>query len=334
MVRCKRFAKHLVYVCIQGGAQVTVLYGIDIGGTSVKTAFIGDDGAILHRAEFPTRPETGIEDFLDRLHATYVQEANKAGLSLDDVVGVGVGVPAFFDAVRGMVVEAVNLGWKMVPLPQLIEARFHRPVAVENDANLAALGECWIGAGRGKSHLLCVTVGTGIGGGIVLDGEIYRGKNGMAGEIGHLTVQRHGGLLCNCGRTGCLETVASATAIIRNARQRLSHANGDVQIHGASDVFRLAEQGVAEAREVVAEAADWLGYGLALAATALNPDCIVIGGGVSKAQELFLRPVREAFERYSLERIHEAQVIPAELGNDAGVVGAARLIQQRVARRR
>ncbi|WP_245575688.1 ROK family glucokinase [Alicyclobacillus contaminans] len=307
-----------------------MLFGIDIGGTSVKTAFVSSEGEILHRAEMPTRPETGLDDFFARLRALFQQEARSAGIRIQDVTGVGVGVPGFLDDACAVVVEAVNLAWRDVPLRDRLEACLELPAAIENDANLAALGESWVGGGKGRQHLLCVTVGTGIGAGLVLNGIIYRGMNGMAGEIGHLVVQRQGGIRCNCGQTGCLETVASATAIIRQAKERMPERAANIV--GASDVFSLAEQGSAEAQAVVAEAADWLGYGLALTATALNPDCIVVGGGVSKARELFLQPVRQAFIRYSLERIHEAPLVPAELGNDAGVVGAARLAQQRLNR--
>jgi glucokinase len=309
---------------------VAVYFGVDIGGTSVKTAFITGDGAVLSKSEFPTLADRGVVDLVQRLHHHAAGVADKLGLALSELAGVGVGVPGFLDDSRTTVVEAVNLGWRQVPLVSLLERQFGVPVAIENDANVAALGEAWRGAGVGKSNLLCVTVGTGIGGGIVIGGQLYRGRNGMAGEIGHLVVQRDGGVRCNCGQCGCLETVASATAIIRTAKERLPEAQG-AEVRGASDVFRLAEQGVAIAREVILEAADWLGYGLALAAVTINPDGIVIGGGVSKAHDLFLNPVRAAFAKYSLPRVREvADLTAAALGNDAGVVGAVRLVQQHI----
>ncbi len=309
---------------------MAVYFGVDIGGTSVKTAFITGDGTVLSKSEFPTLADRGAEDLVERLYAHAGEGANALGIALSDLAGVGAGVPAFLDDSCTTVVEAVNLGWRQVPLVPLIEQKFGVPVAIENDANVAALGEAWRGAGAGKTTLLCVTVGTGIGGGIVLGGKLHRGKNGMAGEIGHLLVQRHGGIRCNCGQSGCLETVASATGIIRAAKERLPEPMRG-EIHGASDVFRLGEQGVATAREVIQEAADWLGYGLALAAVTINPDGIVIGGGVSKAQKLFLDPVRAAFAKYSLPRVREAaDLTAAALGNDAGVVGAVRLVQQHI----
>jgi glucokinase len=309
---------------------VAVFFGVDIGGTNVKTAFIAGDGTVLSKSEFPTLADQGVEDLVQRLHAHAEEGAIALGAALSDLAGVGVGVPGFLDDSRTTVVEAVNLGWRQVPLVPLLERQLGVPVAMENDANVAALGEAWRGAGAGKTNLLCVTVGTGIGGGIVLGGRLHRGKNGMAGEIGHLVVQRRGGIQCNCGQTGCLETVASATGIIRAAKERLPEpVRGEIR--GASDVFRLAEQGVTIAREVIQEAADWLGYGLALAAVTINPDGIVIGGGVSKAQELFLNPVRAAFAKYSLPRVREAaELTAAALGNDAGVVGAVRLVQQHI----
>lgn len=311
---------------------MSVFLGVDIGGTNVKTAVINDQGRIADKRSFDTHPEEGFEGFGARLRQSLEQGIAAAGLTLADVKGVGVGIPGFLDIEQGVIVEAVNLGWKNVPFVRLLQSALDLPVVIENDANVAALGEAWTGAGRGASSVLCATVGTGVGGGIVIGGRLYRGVNGMAGEIGHLVVN-HGGHRCNCGNIGCLETVASATAIVRNARslQERGLIPQDVELSGAEDVFALAVNGNAEAAGVVQEAAAWLGYGLSLSAVTLNPDAIVIGGGVSKAKDMLLRPVQEAFKRYALHLVVDAAKIQlAELGNDAGVVGAARLAVQHV----
>ncbi|QSO48190.1 ROK family glucokinase [Alicyclobacillus mengziensis] len=309
-------------------------FGIDIGGTSVKTALVDSQGTILVQQSFDTGDNRG-ENFIAVRIAQVLSELKdkltKNGQDNLEVRGAGVGIPGFLDLDTGMVAEAVNLGWVNVPFQRMLEDQIGIPVSMENDANLAALGEAFAGAGAGHRVVLCATVGTGIGGGIVVDGVLHRGVNGMAGEIGHLVVQREGGVPCNCGHNGCLETLASATAIVRTAREQQAKGKlpQDTPIIEAKDVFDLADSGHATARQVIADAAEWLGYGLSLAAITLNPDVIVIGGGVSKANERFLVPMQRAFERYSLSRVSEvAHVRAATLSNDAGVIGAARLAQQ------
>ncbi|WP_067927153.1 ROK family protein [Alicyclobacillus shizuokensis] len=303
-------------------------YGVDVGGTAVKTAVLNEDGVIIAKREFPTEAERGFEDLAQRLSRILDELRQEAGLTVEDVCGVGVGVPAFLDG--DVIREAVNLGWHNVPLRQYLEDALHKPVRVDNDANVAGLGEAWKGAGAGARTALCVTVGTGIGAGIVIDGKIYRGVNGSAGEIGHMVV-RPGGRLCNCGNHGCLETLASASALVREAKrlQSVGELPDDLEIDGAQPIFALAEAGNKVAAGIIWDAGHWLGYGLASTASVLNPDVIVVGGGVSKAGEELLRPVRAAFVEYSASRVHEAvEIRLASLGNDAGVVGAARLAAQ------
>jgi glucokinase len=312
---------------------VKVYFGVDVGGTSVKTALVRETGEILTKHSFATQNGLGLTEMAAQLKGSLHDMVQQTGLAQTDVVGMGVGVPAFLDVEQGVVISAINLGWSNVPLASVLEGVFHLPVALENDANVAALGESWAGAGQQHSCVLCVTVGTGIGGGIVLNGSLFRGVNGMAGEIGHLVLQRENGIQCNCGLTGCLETLASATAIVRacKEKQKRGQISPDVEITGAKDVFALAETGDTAALDVIGEAGRWLGYGLAVVATTINPDVIVIGGGVSKAREALLTPVRSAFRRYSVPRVADAADIRfATLGNDAGVVGAARLSMQQL----
>ena len=310
---------------------MSIFFGVDIGGTSVKTALVSGDGEVLAKEPFETFPDRGYRDLCVRLKKSLEGAVSAAGIDIKQVSAIGVGVPAFIDIEQGVVVEAVNLGWYDVPFQEALQEIAGLPVVLENDANVAALGETWIGGGRGAKTALCVTVGTGVGGGIVIDGKLHRGVNGMAGEIGHLVLMKDGGPQCNCGNRGCLETLASATSIVREAKERQQQGQlpPDANIFGAEDVFKLAQMGHEAAQQVIGTAADWLGYGLALSAVTLNPDRIVIGGGVSTAGEQLLGPVREAFARYALTRTVEAAVVlPAQLGNDAGVIGAARLALQ------
>ncbi|RIV24248.1 ROK family protein [Alicyclobacillaceae bacterium I2511] len=312
---------------------MTVFFAVDVGGTSTKTALIDDKGTILDKQSFKTWRHIPLEDFNQGMVQALLDGMNAVGLQRRDIRGAGIGIAGFLDLNRGTVVEAINVGWNDVPFIALAQAALAMPVTIDNDANVAALGEAWIGAGSGARTALCVTVGTGIGGGIVMDGQLYRGVNGMAGEIGHLVVQRENGFLCNCGMHGCLETLASATAMVRLARavQQRGEIPLDIVIDGAKVVVELAQQGNLAAQGVVREVAHWLGYGLSLAANTLNPDVIVIGGGVSTAGEIFLGPVRTAFLETALGRVAEAvEIRAAALGNDAGVVGAAALAAQRL----
>ncbi len=311
---------------------MNIFLGLDIGGTTVKAALVTESGEILHKHEFPTNANAGLDDFCERTYQALSLGVKESGCSLQDVRGVGVGIPGPVDLNTGTVIEAVNLGWTNVPVVKLLKDRLGLPVALENDANVAALGEAWRGAGSGSESALCVVVGTGVGGGIVLNGHLYRGAHGGAGEIGHLMVLRDGPL-CNCGNHGCLETLASATAIIREAKN--AQTRGEIPanrvISGAQDVFALADAGNLAARKVITDAAEWLGYGLGLAACTLNPEVIVLGGGVSRAKDALLLPVREAFARYVFPVIRDdSRIELATLGNDAGVIGSARLIAQQV----
>lgn len=315
---------------------MAVWYGVDIGGTSVKTALVDEHGKLLATRAFETNSHPQPEWMVEEIRLSLQTLAQEAGIDVHEVKAVGVGVPGFLDLDTGVVDQAVNLHWVNVPLVEMLSNALNIPVALDNDANVAALGEAWAGAGAGYEAVVCVTIGTGVGGGIILNGAIHHGVSGMGGEIGHMVVMRDHGPQCNCGLHGCLETVASATAMVREGRsaQAAGLLPADVEIRGAKDIFDLADAGHEAAKQVIADAADWLGYGLSIIGIMLNPDAFVIGGGVSKAEEHFLQPVREAFERMSLKRVREAVTIrAAALSNDAGVIGAARLAQQRADQR-
>lgn len=305
--------------------------GIDVGGTTIKGAAVTEDGQIVVKGDRETNPEQGTDAVLDRIAELAKEMVEKAGWEWSNVSSVGIGLPAFIDFDSGVVDRAVNLFWYDVPVVAEMKKRLgeHVQILIENDANAAALGETWIGGGKGFRDALCITLGTGVGGGIVVNGKVVHGSNGMTGEIGHITIDPNG-RKCNCGRIGCLETISSATGIVAEAKQRMQVGESSV-LAGRSDldtqvIFEAAKAGDTVAQEAIDYAIDRLGFALSNMCITLNPQVIVIGGGVSKAGDDLLVPLREAFARYTLPRIVEGTTIRlAELGNDAGVIGAALL---------
>jgi len=307
--------------------------GIDVGGTTIKGAAVFGDGSIAYKTEIPTESELGSEHMLANMAQLARDVVAEAGWSFDDVKGIGVGIPALgINFATGVVEEAVNIGWKDVPLAEDLGRRLGKPVQVENDANAAALGEALAGGGKGFRDALCVTLGTGVGGGVIVEGKVVHGSNGCGGEIGHITILREGGRLCGCGRYGCLETISSATGIVKEAEARLAAGAASALVGqelSTRVIFEAAVKGDAVAQEVVAYALDTLGFALANIGVTTNPQVIVVGGGVSKAGEALLRPLQEAFARYAVPRVTAGTTIRlAELGNDAGVIGAALLFEE------
>jgi len=306
--------------------------GVDLGGTFIKAALIDETGAILYKEEAPTLADKGPDDILLRIEQMIRVIADKNGLRVADLTGLGIAIPGFIDDSTGYADEVVNIGWRNVSVREPLKERLGISVAMDNDANAAALGEAWAGAGRGRRFALCVTLGTGVGGGVVIDGKVLRGANTMAGEIGHMVMER-GGAPCNCGPFGCLETISSATGVVRLPRAAVVAAQTGgrssllehVEELTAADVFAAAEAGDPLANKVVDEAIETLAWGLGTAANVVNPEVIVVGGGMSKAGDRLFTPLRAAFPRYALRRVAiAATIVPATLGNDAGVVGAAR----------
>ena len=309
--------------------------GVDVGGTKVAAGLVDETGTILARTRRPT-PSASPDDVEDVI-AECVAEL-RDGV---DVEAVGIGAAGFIDAERATVLVAPNLAWRDEPLRDAVSTRTGLPVVVENDANAAAWGEYRFGAGRGETHLVLVTVGTGIGGGIVLDGRLYRGRWGIGAEFGHMQVSLSG-RRCGCGQHGCWEQYCSGRALLHEAREiadvqpgygkRLLEL-GDGRPEGieAPEVTAAAREGDPAALDCFAEIGAWLGQGLANLAAALDPGVFVIGGGVSEAGELLLAPARRVFaERLTgtTARPH-ADIRAAELGNDAGLVGAADLARHR-----
>lgn len=313
-----------------------VYLGADIGGTTVKLAVVNDAGEIQKKWEIPTNTTNQGKSIPKDIHHAIEETLEELHISKDRVVGIGAGAPGFVNTATGYIHEAVNIGWKDYDFGNILSELTGMSVSVDNDANLAALGENWLGAGQGAKNLIAVTLGTGVGSGIIANGEIINGANGTAAEIGHMTVVKEGGAPCNCGKTGCLETEASATGITRKAKLafinypesilKSSIENDDLT---AKDVFEAEAKGDELAVEVLRDVRDVLGLSIANLAIALNPEKIVIGGGVSQAGEQLLRPLQEVYQSYALARTAEATSFDlAQLGNDAGVIGGAYLVKR------
>ena len=308
--------------------------GVDIGGTKVAAGLVDAGGRVLRR----TRRDTPDRSKSPRVVEDTIVDAVRELLDgEDEVVAVGIGAAGFVAADRSTVVFAPHLSWRQEPLRDSLGSRLAVPVVVDNDANAAVWAEYRFGAGRGESHLVMVNLGTGIGGGIVLDGTVVRGKFGIAGEFGHMRVVPDG-LRCECGNRGCWEQYASGNALVREARALISAGSpvaSDLvtRVAGRPEdltgplVTEAAREGDALARELLGEVGRWLGVGIADLAAALDPGTFVIGGGVSAAGDLLLGPARQAFAAQLTGRGYRptARVVQAELGNEAGLVGAADL---------
>lgn len=296
-------------------------YGVDVGGTTIKVGLFRSSGRLLQQWELPTPIGGNGEIILPRLARWILEQA----VPITGLEGVGIGVPGPVLA-DGTVNGCVNLGCGVVPVAQRLSARLGGlPVRVVNDANAAALGELWQGAGQGRVNLVLVTLGTGIGSGIMVGGRILTGAHGAGGEIGHIQVNPRESEYCHCGKRGCLEQYASATGILRLAKMRGLCAE---EMRTAKEVLNAARAGNPLARSVAEEAGYWLGLALSYVACVTDPEVILLGGGVSQAGEILLRPVREQYRASVFYGAAETEFALAALGNDAGMYGAVKLILQ------
>ena len=304
--------------------------GIDLGGTKISTALVTREGVVLNRDYRQTRASEGLEPVVSRMvqAAEQVMAGRRA-----EVAAIGVGAPGPMDATTGVLTAPPNLpGWYNVPLKELIEKRLGIITFLENDANAAGLAEYHYGAGRGVRNMIYITASTGIGGGLILDGKLYGGSSGAAGEVGHMTIMADGPL-CGCGNRGHLEAFASGTAIAREGRELLSRGvptliselvHGDPNAVTAEIVAQAADRGDAKAEHIIAQAMEYLGIGMANLVNIINPDLIVIGGGLTHLGEKLFGPVRRTIERTAFPVSARAvKVVPAKLGDDVGVLGAA-----------
>ncbi len=310
---------------------------VDIGGTKVLAAVVTPAGELHHQEVILTRPDQGVDAAVRRIGDLVQSVLDRAGLAVASLAGIGVACAGGIDTARGVIVTpSPHLpGWAGLPLRDRLRERFPVPAALLNDASAAALGEHRYGAGRGASHLVLLTLGTGIGGGIVTDGKLYLGACGAAGEIGHMTVAD--GPKCGCGNTGCLEMLASGTAIAREADRRLRDGEPSVLAAMAGEtgtpltaemVAEAAASGDALAKSVLERAAYYLGVGLVNLVNIFNPEVIVLGGGMAELDHVFVDPARELVaERAFGVSAAAVRIVKAELGNEAGVCGAAAYVR-------
>jgi glucokinase len=315
---------------------VRLVLGIDVGGTNLVVGSVAEDGSALHAlASEPTDAEAGQRDVLDRLIALAKRtiEQTRREVPGANIVGVGVGAPGPLDTKSGIVLLTPNLGWVDLPLRQIIQDRLELPAVLDNDANCAVLGEWWMGAARGTRHALGITIGTGIGGGIILDGQLYHGASDCAGEIGHTTIDSEG-RRCKCGNYGCLEAYASGPNIALRACEELEaggesrlaqYVDGDLTRITAQTVYQAAHDGDELAMDVVNDTAKFLGIGIANLLNIFNPEVVVVCGGVTLAGEHLFTPLRREVARRAFKpAVSVCRIVPCELTGTAGVYGAAK----------
>lgn len=305
------------------------VFGVDIGGTTVKLGLFDTEGNLLDKWEIPTRTQESGSNILPDIAKAILQKMEEKHLTRNAVAGVGVGAPGPIDN-QGVVHRAVNLGWGVFSIKDTLEEILKMPVMAGNDANVAALGEMWKGGGQGSRDLIVVTLGTGVGGGIIVDGKILTGVTGAGGEIGHIHVEDNETEKCGCGNTGCLEQYASATGVTRLANRKLAESEKESTLRGgevsAKTVFDAVKVKDALAMEVAEEFGKYLGNCLAAIAGVVNPEAIVLGGGVSKAGEILINYIKPYYEKNVFHGSRNVKFSLATLGNDAGIYGAAKLV--------
>ena len=312
--------------------------GVDIGGTNVKIALVDANGVIAYSNSVPTRAEMGYEYTIQNIINTIKDSLKESHNNISDIGGIGFGLPGQIDSVNGIVRLLPNIpGWVNVPLAKIVQDEFKVPVKLDNDVRVATLGELNFGAGKGCQNLVCLTVGTGVGSGIVLNGQLVRGASMTAGEIGHVIVEKDNGEICGCGSRGCLEAYASGPSVVKMAKDYIAGGKSTKfkEIAAGNEitpfmVYEAAKQGDAVAKQIFNIVGEYLGVALVSVVNLLNPEKIIVGGGVGQAGDLILNPVREAIKKRCIPTSAEAvEVVPAQLGESAGVVGASLLVNQK-----
>jgi len=289
--------------------------GVDIGGTKILSAIIDESGNIVKSLRVPSEGKEGRDKILSHLYEAI------EGLISEDIVGIGIGTAGQVDPDSGTIVTATpNLkDWAGTPLKDIIEKKFGLPTYVDNDGNVAALGEWWAGGGRGARCLLCLTIGTGIGSGIVYEGKVFRGAKGVGAELGHMSI-KYDGIRCNCGGIGCIEAYASGPALMKKLQEK------GKPIATPDDVLRYAESGDIIVLEAIEEIGTLLGYAMVSFINIFNPDIILLSGGVSNLGDFLIRPIRKIVNTYALPGGRDVKITRATLGENAGVVGASALV--------
>lgn len=307
-------------------------FGVDVGGTSIKLGLFLTDGTLMEKWEIPTDKSDGGDNIFGDIAKTIDDKMSEKGIEKSDVQGIGIGVPG---AVRedGVVNRCVNLGWDVVPIEEKMSQITGLTVKAANDANIAALGESWMGAGKEFSSILMVTLGTGIGGGIVINGHILTGFNGAGAEIGHIMVNDDETEACGCGNHGCIEQYASATGYVRMAHRYLDTHDEPSVLRNmddftAKDIFDAAKSGDEAAKNILHEVGYHLGHMIATVCNVANPEAVLIGGGVSKAGQVVIDELKEGFDRAAFHAVRGTKIRLATLGNDAGIYGGVRLVME------
>ena len=310
--------------------------GIDVGGTNVKIALVDGDGKIIYSNSVPTYAQMGYEYTVNNIKQAIKDLMKETNTEAKDIQGIGFDFPGQVDCKTGVVKNAPNIpGWVNVPIAQMIEDEFHIPTRIDNDVRCAALGELKFGAGRGCENFVCITVGTGIGSGLVINGKVVRGAANAAGEIGHIKLQMEDGPLCGCGDSGCLEAFASGPSIVAMAQEYLKGGKSAKFRELAGDgeitpyiVAKAAEAGDPVAKRIFEKMGYYIGMGLTSVINLLNPEKIIIGGGVAECGDLLLDPIRRTINDRAMKVQRESvEIVPAELGNSAGVIGASMLVE-------
>lgn len=304
-------------------------YGVDIGGTTVKMGLFEENGTILEKWEIVTNTSDEGKAILPDIAASVLEKTEKHGLDKADILGIGVGVPAPVTS-EGIVNGSANLGWKYKEVKRELEELTGMTSVIGNDANVAALGEMWKGGGAGQKNMVMITLGTGVGGGVIINGKVITGEHGAGGEIGHICVNYDEPDTCGCGNHGCLEQYASATGIVRLAKMRLEWDSKSTVLKKdsvtAKDVFDAVKAGDAVATEVAEKFGKYLACGLVNLAVIADPAVFVIGGGVSKAGEVLIPFIQKPYKERAFFSNKEIEFKLATLGNDAGICGSAKMV--------
>lgn len=317
-----------------------IILAADIGGTTCKLGVLDENLEILHKWEIPTKTENNGESILKNVYDSFVANAKHKNYDMNDVLGIGLGVPGPIDFKTGVVNGAINLNWHgKINIKEQFEKLSGLPVYVDNDANVATLGEKFKGAGQNEHDVICVTLGTGVGGGIISNNELVHGHNGSGGELGHFKVDFKERFQCNCGKKGCLETVASATGVVNLSYHYYAELQFQTVIEDAIKnrtlqakmVFDAAKAGDEFATYVIKKVARNLAYALSVFSVVTNPKYIIIGGGVSKAGDFLIQHIEDVYREITFTPATQGtKIVTATLGNDAGIIGAAGLIKQYV----
>ncbi len=304
-------------------------FGVDVGGTTVKLGLFNTDGDLLEKWEIPTVTADNGKAILPDIARSIRKMMEEREMERDEVAGVGIGAPGPIDS-EGTVYGAVNLGWGTFSIKKELQTMLNVPVEAGNDANVAALGEMWQGGAKGYENVVMVTLGTGVGGGIIVNGKILPGATGAGGEIGHMHMNDDETIACNCGNCGCLEQYVSATGVVRLAKEKLAASDRESMLRGidvtAKDVWDAAKRGDLLATEVAEDFGWYLGKALANVACVVNPDIFVIGGGVSRAGDILIDYIQKNFQKTVFKGCRGALFTLARLGNDAGIYGAAKMV--------